>query len=319
MNIQEKILQFFKKHNIGDDIKIVKIKDEKTNADDSGVETFSTEVDANSGSNLNSTQKQNLLSKLKALDTKLKGVKDTSTLQMIEYTPLTEEEIKDKATNGVDESYGLKFDDLEVQKAKKLGAIEKDSENLKEQAKSQKDKLDELYSDAQEKVEQSAIKRGISRSSIVQQQIKDLTVDKIKDQLSIDYNLASELKNNSNKIAELESDYLTAVNKLNVEKALEISENIEKLTEKQNDKIEEILKYNNSVKRQLASMKEEEIVQPSNKEKTKIKQDMLQEALNYYMALPKEEAIKRFNEDQDVREILGDLSTMLERYIKATN
>ena len=313
MNIEEKILQYFKKHDIGNDIKLVKNQEAKTNSDDASIESYSTEVNSGSG------DKKSLLSKLKELESQLKYGQDDKTIQMIEYTPLTEDEIADKAKQGVEEIYGLKIGDLDDQKAKKLNAIEKDSEVLKQQANAQKRKLEELYSDAQEKVEQSAIKRGISRSSIVQEQIKDLSIEKIKDELSIDYSLASELKNNSDKISELESDYVKAINKLNVEKAVEISQKIDELTEKQNEKIEEVLKYNNTVKRQLASMKDEGYVPENNKENTKIRQNMLQEALNYYMSLPKEEAIKRFNEDNDVRQILGDLSTMLERYIKATN
>ena len=178
---------------------------------------------------------------------------------------------------------------------------------------------DTALKDAEEKVEQSAIKRGISRSSIVQEQIKGLGVEKIKDLFQIDRTLASELKDNSDKISELESDYLTAVNKLNVEKALEISDKIQDLTEKQNKKIEDVLKYNNTVKRQLAEMEEKGNSPLVGEKAREIKRQMLDEALNYYMALPKEEALKEFDEDEEVQLLLGELKTMVRRYIKGGN
>lgn len=320
MNISEKILQYLKKYDVGDDVKIKLASNEKEKSvgGKNTVETVASEVSANETDSQNDKKKQ-LLDKLTVLNRQLEGIKEPPTLEMMEYTPLSEEEIAKKASEGLEESYGLKFNDLENQTLKKIDAIEKNSDLMTAKAGEQKEKLQSLYKDAEEKLEQSAIKRGVSRSSIVSEQLKNLSVEKIKDELNIDYNLASELKNNSDKIVELESDYLNAVNKLNVEKALELSERIQDLTDKQNDKIEEVLKYNNTIKRQLKSFENDKVVPPTEKEKTKIKQNMLQEALNYYLSIPKEEALKRFESDYDVKYVLGDLADVLANYIKATN
>lgn len=320
MNISEKILQYLKKYDVGDDVKIKLASNEKEKSvgGKNTVETVASEVSTNETDSQNDKKKQ-LLDKLTVLNRQLEGIKEPPTLEMMEYTPLSEEEIAKKASEGLEESYGLKFNDLENQTLKKIDAIEKSSDLMTSKAGEQKEKLQSLYKDAEEKLEQSAIKRGVSRSSIVSEQLKNLSVEKIKDELNIDYNLASELKNNSDKIVELESDYLNAVNKLNVEKALELSERIQDLTDKQNDKIEEVLKYNNTIKRQLKSFENDKVVPPTEKEKTKIKQNMLQEALNYYLSIPKEEALKRFESDYDVKYALGDLADVLANYIKATN
>ena len=320
ISIHEKILQYFKNHNIGSGIKLTNSNDDEEKKDAIKIEESSeTEIKADEPSVKTSSSKNDFVSKLKVLDDKLKGVNSDKTLQTIEYTPLTEEEIKQKASEGMDLKYGAKLDDLASVTAKKINDVEKSNENLTKTANEQKDVLDLLYKDAEEKVEQSAIKRGISRSSIVQEQIKGLGVEKIKDLFQIDRTLASELKDNSDKISELESDYLTAVNKLNVEKALEISDKIQDLTEKQNKKIEDVLKYNNTVKRQLAEMEEKENSPLVGEKAREIKRQMLDEALNYYMALPKEEALKEFDEDEEVQLLLGDLKTMVRRYIKGGN
>lgn len=318
ISIHEKLLQYFIKHNMGNDIKLTSNDDEEDkNKHLKTQQTSESEVtvDTNSTSEL----KDGFIKKLRDYDEQLQGAIYGETLKTINYTPLTEEEIKQKASEGMDEKYELKINELANQTAKKLSDIEKSNEALNHTAKEQKEMLDVLYKDAEEKVEQSAVKRGISRSSIVQEQIKGLGVEKIKDLLSIDQNLATELKNNSDKISELESDYLFAINKLNVEKALEISQEIQDLTEKQNKKIEDVLKYNNTVKRQRAQMKEKTLTEYEENEKLNIERNMVQEALNYYLSLPKEQALSEFDSDYEVRRLLGRHATLVRRYIKGGN
>ena len=296
INVHEKVLQYFKKHNVGDDVKIKNLSEEVVEREPKSTvkasETTSEVKSSSQGATAYSNGKKTLISKLQALDEKEKGIVETEGLELIEYTPLTEEEIKAKASEGMDEKYGVELEAIANETAKKLSSIEKSNEELNANALSQKDKIDALYQDAQEKVENSAIKRGISRSSIVQEQIKDLSVEKIKDTLSIDQNLAEELKNNSDKISALESDYLIEVNKLNVKKALEISEKIEELTEKQNKKIEEVLKYNNTIKKQQLTLDENGTSSVSEVERRDIKKQKVEEALSYYLSLPVEQAKK---------------------------
>ncbi len=321
ISIHEKILQYFKKHNVGDDVKIKNLsetsQDNTSKSASKIVETSSEVKTDNSSASAYSSDKSSLVAKLKALDQQMKGVDETEVLEMMEYTPLTEEEIKNKAKEGMDEKYGAEIDVLANETAKKLSDIEKSNNILNANALSQKEKLEVLYDDAQKKVEDSALRRGISRSSIVQEQIKELDVEKIKDTLLIDQNLATELKYNSDKISQLETDYLTAVNKLNVKKALEISDKIEDLTKKQNDKIEEVLKYNNSIKKQQASLAENGTSAVSETEKRNIKKQMVDEALNYYLSLPVDVAKKEFEEDGEIQLLLGDSLDLVRRYINS--
>ncbi len=321
INVHEKVLQYFKKHNVGDDVKIKNLSENLVESELKSTPKITETSDEVKSKSLDATAysstKNSLISKLKELDEKEKGITEIKGLEEMEYTPLTEEEIKAKANEGMDEKYGVELDALANETAKKLNSVEKSNELLNANALSQKEKVEALYKDAQEKVENSAIKRGISRSSIVQEQIKDLDVEKIKDTLSIDNSLAVELKNNSDKISELETDYLIAVNKLNVKKALEISEKIEELTEKQNDKIEEVLKYNNTIKRQQASLDNGNATSLSNEEKRNIKKQKAEEALKYYMSLPTEQAKKELEEDKDIQLLLGDALKLVQGYVNS--
>lgn len=321
INVHEKVLQYFKKHNVGDDVKIKNLNETLTEVEPKSTasisETKSEVKSKNSDATAYSGGKSSLISKLQSLDNKLNGVVETEELKPMEYTPLTEEEIKVKASEGMDEKYGVELDALANETAKKLTDIEKSNAKLNANAVSQKEKIDAIYKDAQERVEDSAIKRGISRSSIVQEQIKDLDVEKIKDTLSVDQNLAEELKYNSDKISELETDYLIAVNKLNVKKAIEISEKIQDLTDKQNKKIDEVLKYNNTIKRQQASLDNDGANTVSEKEKRAIKKQMVEEALGYYMSLPVDQAKKELAEDEDIQLLLGDSLKLVQGYVNS--
>lgn len=321
INVHEKVLQYFKKHNVGDDVKIKNLNETLTEVEPKSTASISetkSEVESkNSDATAYSGGKSSLISKLQSLDNKLNGVVETEELKPMEYTPLTEEEIKVKASEGMDEKYGVELDALANETAKKLTDIEKSNAKLNANAVSQKEKIDAIYKDAQKRVEDSAIRRGISRSSIVQEQIKDLDVEKIKDTLSVDQNLAEELKYNSDKISELETDYLIAVNKLNVKKAIEISEKIQDLTDKQNKKIEEVLKYNNTIKRQQASLDNDGANTVSEKEKRAIKKQMVEEALGYYMSLPVDQAKKELAEDEDIQLLLGDSLKLVQGYVNS--
>lgn len=313
--IHEKILQYFKKYNVGDvALKVSNEEDESKNVKPVSAKTETqTEVIKEVSP---PDEKEKLKTSLSKLKQEYDSVGDESVLQKMEYTPLTEEEIVEKASKNVDEKYGLKFNDLDLETEKKLKNLEEQASSISNSAKSQKQKIEELYKDAEEKVEQSAIKRGISRSSIVQEQLKDLDVEKISDLLSVDNAVASSLKENSNKIKELESDYLNAVNKLNVEKAIEISEKIEELTEKQNKKLDEVLKYNNTVTRQELQIKQEDKQSQNTTRKNEIKRKMLNLALNYYNTLPKESAYEEYLNDGEMKNLLGDVALLLERYLK---
>lgn len=321
IGIHEKILQYLKKHNVGEDVKIQNLDEttteNKSKSEPSIVETSSEVKTDKPTANAYSSDKSSLVAKLKALDDKMKGVVESEGLKEIEFTPLTEEEIKDKAKEGMNEKYNAEIDVLANETAKKLSDIEKSNNLLNANATSQKEKLEALYEDAQKRVEDSALRRGISRSSIVQEQIKELDVEKIKDVLSIDQNLANELKYNSDKISQLETDYLTAVNKLNVKKALEISDKIQDLTEKQNNKIEQVLKYNNSIKKQNESLDKNDVSSVSDAEKRNIKKQMVDEALNYYLSLPVDVAKKEFEEDGEIQLLLGDSLDLVRRYVNS--
>ena len=172
-----------------------------------------------------------------------------------------------------------------------------------------------MYSALEEKLSNNAVKRGISRSSIIAEQIKNLGLEKVKDVLNIDNETASAIENNAQMIDELKVKYQKAVSNLDLEKAIEINENIEKIKKEQESKIEEVLKYNNLVTRQEAELKQE-VGEPSKLEISKIKSQMIKQAVDYYSKLPKEKRLEAFLADEEILELLGEDSYVIGNYIK---
>lgn len=339
-NFREKILKYIKANNVGDLIKIIpsngslteeeKSEEEKTKNKSDGEERATvqlmsnqTKVVDNTDNTDNADSTENEVSKRDALkndliklNDKLNQNQQKSELVEMEYTPLTEEEIKEKATDGLDEKYQLKADELQDTLNSQKQSLEQSEKLARELADSKKQTITEEYLNFEKQLESSAIKRGIARSSIVQEQLKELGVQKIKDLLLVDDEVANKLKENSDKLSEYEKEYEKAVKSLDVEKAIEVKEKIDKITEKQNQKIEEVLKYNNTLKKQQveldAMIKENSI---SEEEKTKINMEIFEKAYAYYMSLPREEALKQIKSDTEIRSLLGSNYDLLIKYL----
>ena len=297
INISEKIIQYLKKQK------------------DKGVVTLSGYEEKESADNTANKDREAFKTELLKLKAELEGAGADVKLQKMEYTPLTEEEINKKATSAVDEKYALKKDALTSNFENELKQTEQKAKDIKENSQVKKQELEGLYSALEEKLSNNAVKRGISRSSIIAEQIKNLGLEKVKDVLNIDNETASAIENNAQMIDELKVKYQKAVSNLDLEKAIEINENIEKIKKEQESKIEEVLKYNNLVTRQEAELKQE-VGEPSKLEISKIKSQMIKQAVDYYSKLPKEKRLEAFLADEEILELLGEDSYVIGNYIK---
>ncbi|MBR3804206.1 MAG: hypothetical protein IKJ14_02530 [Clostridia bacterium] len=297
VNISEKLIQYLKKQK------------------DKGVVTLTGYEEKESDDNTANKDREAFKTELLKLKAELEGAGADVKLQKMEYTPLTEEEINKKATSAVDEKYALKKNALTDSYENDLKQTEQKAKDIKENSQVKKQELDGLYSALEEKLSNNAVKRGISRSSIIAEQIKNLGLEKVKDVLNIDNETASAIEKNAQMIDELTDKYQKAVSNLDLEKAIEINENIEKIKKEQESKLEEVLKYNNLVTRQGAELKQE-VGEPSKLEISKIKSQMIKQAVDYYSKLPKESRLEAFLADEEILELLGEDSYVIGNYIK---
>lgn len=270
----------------------------------------------NNTQNETDDKRTQVIENIKKLNGELLGKNSGVKLDMMEFNPLTDQEIEKQASEKINKKYEQKENLLEAKKDAQVSNLELENQELQKSAKDKKEEVENAYFELEKDLNSNAIKRGIARSSIVSEQIKNLGVEKIRDLLGVDEKIADEIKKNSQKITSLEQEYVQAVDGLSIEKAVEISDAIDKLKKEQNAQLEKVLKYNNDIKKQQQSL-EEKITYPTKAEKAEIKSKILSEALNYFNSLPKEERLLAFESDEELLELLGDNADLVEKYLKA--
>ncbi len=295
----------------------VKVKKASSNLDEQSSSETENKGDEVTTSNDNGKlNRDDLIKNLTSYRNRLDGVIDNTFLNKLEYTPKTDEEISDEAEFYANSNYDISKNALDSDIDKKRNEAKENEKEISSKATNSKNELDNMYASLYKNVESEAIKRGISRSSIVAEQIKELGAQKIQDYLQVDKDTANSLEENSNKLKEYESEYASAIQNLELKKAVETKEKIDELTEKQNKKIEEVLKYNNTINEKIYKLQKEGVTVPDEETSAKYKREMLSLVLNYYYSMPKEQAIKEFESDKDVQKLLGGLSGVVETYLK---
>lgn len=299
-DISEKIIQYLKKYKnkgviVPTSVK-EKVKEETATATNSERETFKSD--------------------LIGLNDRLKGKDKKVVLDEIEYTPLTKEEIETKAKAGVDEKYAIKKDALDKDYQKSVDDANLKSETLKLDSDEKKSKINSAYLELEESLSDNALKRGIARSSIVAEQLKNLGVEKIRDLLNVDDTLAKDLKDVSIKLDNLKSDYTSAVKNLDFDKAVEISDKIDEITKEQDEKIDAVIKYNNSIRLKQAEI-DNSVNKPTEVEANRISGEMIKKAVDYYGKLPREDRLEAFDNDEEIIKLLGDNAGIVRNYIIA--
>ncbi len=293
------------------------------------------------------TSAEELKDKIKTIDDKYKldltfdSTKDDISLNLerMKYQKPTDEEIKkqaedalksfsDKEQKSIENDYLDASKKLDEQNAK-LGADYEDNVQ----------KVDQNYENAKEQNKNSFIRRGLARSSIMQENLKDLDESKTRAQDA----LAQTLKQNLEKI-NIEKDLLetqkqSALESFNIAYAVKLSEKINKLTESALQAEEEVMKYNNQLeekeKKFTLSQQEQNIRQDNQKLKDNkfvldyineygrvgldllISKEKLAAAKDSIKGLTKEQALAQIEMD-GYRDILGDsVYKSLLNYIKS--
>lgn len=317
MEISEKIKQWIvneekKKKNktLADDV-------EKVSASKSNVETLSSDNKLNDDENYKRAQLLNKIQDYKKEQQRISEIPDV-TFEEVEYVPKTDDEILKEATDGLGDYYVNKQKVLEEKKNNQINNYREKISDKEKAAAYKKAEINAMYDDYNKTVSNNALKRGIQRSSIVSEQIKDGEKSKISNVLKVDDDLNNQLKSIENLITEAENAYYDAVSDLDLKKALELSDSVKKLKDEESKKRQEIER--NNEKSLENAIKTNEIL---NKEKSdeiiSYKGKILGEVLQYFYAMPKNERYAAFKGDDELKELLGDYYDYVDRYLKSSN
>lgn len=281
------------------------------------------------------TSAEELKDKIKNIDDKYKldltfdSTKDDISLNLErqKYSRPSDEEIRKQAEDSLKSYEDKEQKGIENEYAAGNRKLEEESQKLGGDFESQSKKIEQTYENAKENNKNTFIRRGLSRSSIMQENLKNLDESKNAAQDT----LAKELKQNLEKIT-IERDLLetqkqSALESFNIAYAVKLSEKINKLTESAKQAEDAVSKYNNQLeekeKKFALSQQEHNIKQDNQKLKDNkfvldyineygrvgldwlIAKEKLTAAKDSIKGLSKEQALAQIERD-GYRDILGD-------------
>ena len=168
-------------------------------------------------------------------------------LEKMEFEMPTDEEIKTTSENSLKEYKNSNISNIENEfklKEDELNANKTDVINTTNQTKEQ---LNTYYNQAIENSENQALKRGLSRSSIVINQLDAFEKDKINDYKALDEKLNSDINAINFELNALSGEKQTALNNFDITYAVKLQEKINSLTAELNEKQKEVIEYNNEI------------------------------------------------------------------------
>lgn len=281
------------------------------------------------------TSAEELKDKIKNIDDKYKldltfdSTKDDISLNLErqKYSRPSDEEIRKQAEDSLKSYEDKEQKGIENEYAAGNRKLDEESQKLGGDFESQSKKIEQTYENAKESNKNTFIRRGLSRSSIMQENLKNLDESKNAAQDT----LAKELKQNLEKIT-IERDLLetqkqSALESFNIAYAVKLSEKINKLTESAKQAEDAVAKYNNQLeekeKKFALSQQEHNIKQDNQKVKDNkfvldyineygrvgldwlIAKEKLTAAKDSIKGLSKEQALAQIERD-GYRDILGD-------------
>ena len=281
------------------------------------------------------TSAEELKDKIKNIDDKYKldltfdSTKDDISLNLErqKYSRPSDEDIRKQAEDSLKSYEDKEQKGIENEYADGNRKLDEESQKLGGDFEAQSKKIEQTYENAKESNKNTFIRRGLSRSSIMQENLKNLDESKNAAQDT----LAKELKQNLEKIT-IERDLLetqkqSALESFNIAYAVKLSEKINKLTESAKQAEDAVAKYNNQLeekeKKFALSQQEHNIKQDNQKLKDNkfvldyineygrvgldwlIAKEKLTAAKDSIKGLSKEQALAQIERD-GYRDILGD-------------
>lgn len=281
------------------------------------------------------TSAEELKDKIKNIDDKYKldltfdSTKDDISLNLErqKYSRPSDEEIRKQAEDSLKSYEDKEQKGIENEYVAGNRKLDEESQKLGGDFEAQSKKIEQTYENAKESNKNTFIRRGLSRSSIMQENLKNLDESKNAAQDT----LAKELKQNLEKIT-IERDLLetqkqSALESFNIAYAVKLSEKINKLTESAKQAEDAVAKYNNQLeekeKKFALSQQEHNIKQDNQKLKDNkfvldyineygrvgldwlIAKEKLTAAKDSIKGLSKEQALAQIERD-GYRDILGD-------------
>lgn len=172
---------------------------------------------------------------------------DSPTYERLEYETLTDEELTQNATDSLADYLNSGTNSIDNEYANLESKYEEDKVTASNSANSKLESVESAYGTAKESINNDTLTRGLARSSIAVIQNANVDLAKADSVTAITNELNSTLESLANEISSLEVARQKALDDFNITYAVKLTETINDLKTSQQDKMEEVIKYNNTL------------------------------------------------------------------------
>lgn len=229
-----------------------------------------------------------------------------------EYDPPTDEELKTAAENELALKHSQQIDKVTDNIAKAYQKLESKKEDEVQKTEQKDKKNDDVYQSQIKNAEKNAIKKGFARSSIIEEQKKELNSARVNNKQDIYNTLNAKLNEIESELFSLEEQKQKALDTFQLEHAANIEKKINDLKKERDKKIEDTIKYNNQM-----TEKEKKYFSSAEgaAQMVDIYEQKLAAAKKYYDTLSKQDALNDFIANEDMKKHLGAYYAYMLNYL----
>lgn len=259
-------------------------------------------------------------------------------LKKLEDIVIDDNAIEKQANDELADYKKTNVDKIYNQTKAKEEELNLNKESLKENYSSSKARIEKNYDNARQKASDDALRRGLSRSSIVINQLDAFNKEELDLYNQLDKDLTAKINQVDFELNALQTQQDLALSEFDIAYAVKLNSKINSLKQELLEKQNEVVKYNNQIAEKEAQykLKYEQLEQDLkndawDKEKDlmnitikygsnavqKYKQNQIYNMVDEYLAsLSKEEAIKILENNNEIRNYLTstNLNTLLKKY-----
>lgn len=241
-----------------------------------------------------------------------KTLADTGKLDLkrLEYVAPSDDELYKEAERSLSDKYAQKREAATSDAVKKKKSLSDAIEEALKTAEADKKAVDENYGKASSEAENSALKRGVARSSIAQGAINELATRSAEKKQEIDDRASEKKASLKEQLSAMEGELESVLAGLDESEKKEVEDAFSKLKKASAEKEEEVKKYNNSLLEKEKNYALKTFDAPTKERLKEIEDDYEQKklkiALDYYLSIDdKAAALDEFLGDEQMREYLG--------------
>lgn len=281
------------------------------------------------------TLKSQLIKDLQAVDQKYQsdptGVEDEDTSLGVTYLKAEErpkEELEAEARQQVEEADRIEREKLNQQAEREIADLDQQRAETEQAGAEAKTELEQAYASRKKEAEQQALSRGLARSSVIMGQIDAFDREKISDLNQLQSSLLSELNALSEQRTALERERDNALANLDLTAASRISETLANLQKEEQQRLEEIIKYNNTLaeaQTKYDADRRDEAWDKRNQALNNLSQSEIQKMIGeekvekvkaYYANLSPQAALEDLLGDAELQKMLGSYYAYLVSYYR---